>query len=69
MYSDASLKLFVPDELESVCVHGQTPSFSRVQPDKGPVSGGTRLTVSGRHLDAGSAVTVFLAQEPCAFVR
>ncbi|KAK2841359.1 hypothetical protein Q7C36_012938 [Tachysurus vachellii] len=46
-----------------------TPSFNRVQPDKGPVSGGTRLTISGRHLDAGSAVTVFLAQEPCVFVR
>ncbi|KAB5567206.1 hypothetical protein PHYPO_G00230120 [Pangasianodon hypophthalmus] len=46
-----------------------TPSFNRVQPDKGPVSGGTRLTISGRHLDAGSAVTVFLAQETCVFVR
>ncbi|XP_060788388.1 plexin A3 [Neoarius graeffei] len=46
-----------------------TPSFSRVQPDKGPVSGGTRLTISGQHLDAGSAVTVFLAQETCMFVR
>uniref|UniRef100_A0A671QPN7 Plexin A3 n=1 Tax=Sinocyclocheilus anshuiensis TaxID=1608454 RepID=A0A671QPN7_9TELE len=40
-----------------------TPSFNRVRPEKGPVSGGTRLTISGRHLDAGSAVTVFLAQE------
>uniref|UniRef100_A0A673MFB5 Plexin A3 n=1 Tax=Sinocyclocheilus rhinocerous TaxID=307959 RepID=A0A673MFB5_9TELE len=40
-----------------------TPSFSRVRPEKGPVSGGTRLTISGRHLDAGSTVTVFLAQE------
>lgn len=58
-----------PQELGSVCVYRQTPSFSRVQPDKGPVSGGTRLTISGRHLDAGSAVTVFLAQETCVFVR
>ncbi|KAA0714339.1 Plexin A3 [Triplophysa tibetana] len=46
-----------------------TPSFSRVRPEKGPVSGGTRLTISGRHLDAGSAVTVFLGQEECLFVR
>ncbi|TRY72813.1 hypothetical protein DNTS_009514 [Danionella cerebrum] len=46
-----------------------TPSFGRVRPEKGPVSGGTRLTISGRHLDAGSAVTVFLAQEECLFVR
>ncbi|KAG5838863.1 hypothetical protein ANANG_G00228160 [Anguilla anguilla] len=27
-----------------------TPSFNRVRPEKGPVSGGTRLTLSGRHL-------------------
>lgn len=47
----------------------QTPSFNRVRPEKGPVSGGTRLTISGRHLDAGSAVTVLLAQEECLFVR
>uniref|UniRef100_A0A8C1PMP0 Plexin A3 n=1 Tax=Cyprinus carpio TaxID=7962 RepID=A0A8C1PMP0_CYPCA len=46
-----------------------TPSFNRVRPEKGPVSGGTRLTISGRHLDAGSSVTVFLAQEECLFVR
>uniref|UniRef100_A0A8C1I478 Plexin A3 n=1 Tax=Cyprinus carpio carpio TaxID=630221 RepID=A0A8C1I478_CYPCA len=45
-----------------------TPSFNRVRPEKGPVSGGTRLTISGRHLDAGSAVTVFLAQEECLFI-
>ncbi|CAM4718535.1 unnamed protein product [Leuciscus chuanchicus] len=46
-----------------------TPGFNRVRPEKGPVSGGTRLTISGRHLDAGSAVTVLLAQEECLFVR
>ncbi|KAG9332705.1 hypothetical protein JZ751_014804 [Albula glossodonta] len=47
----------------------QTPSFNKVHPEKGPVSGGTRLTVSGKHLDAGSAVTVFLGQGECLFVR
>ncbi|KAJ8395075.1 hypothetical protein AAFF_G00035310 [Aldrovandia affinis] len=46
-----------------------TPSFGAVRPEKGPVSGGTRLTVSGRHLDAGSSVTVFLGQGECLFVR
>uniref|UniRef100_A0A8B9LTB5 Plexin A3 n=1 Tax=Astyanax mexicanus TaxID=7994 RepID=A0A8B9LTB5_ASTMX len=46
-----------------------TPIFNRMRPEKGPVSGGTRLTISGRNLDAGSAVTVFLAQEKCLFVR
>uniref|UniRef100_A0A8C1WN24 Plexin A3 n=1 Tax=Cyprinus carpio TaxID=7962 RepID=A0A8C1WN24_CYPCA len=46
-----------------------TPSFNRVRPEKGPVSGGTRLTISGRHLDAGSAVTVFLNFMFCSYRR
>uniref|UniRef100_A0A8C9VF54 Plexin A3 n=1 Tax=Scleropages formosus TaxID=113540 RepID=A0A8C9VF54_SCLFO len=33
------------------------PSFSRVHPEKGPVSGGTRLTILGKNLGAGSTVT------------
>lgn len=47
----------------------QSPSFSRVRPEKGPVSGGTRLTVTGRHLDAGSSVTVYIDKEECLFVK
>uniref|UniRef100_A0A3B5AQ86 Plexin A3 n=1 Tax=Stegastes partitus TaxID=144197 RepID=A0A3B5AQ86_9TELE len=46
-----------------------SPSFSRVRPEKGPVSGGTRLTVTGRHLDAGSTVTVYIDKEECLFVK
>ncbi|MBN3323605.1 PLXA3 protein, partial [Atractosteus spatula] len=46
-----------------------TPSFNKVHPDRGPVSGGTVITVSGRHLDAGSSVTVFLGQGECQFIR
>ncbi|KAM7411082.1 hypothetical protein PAMA_021184 [Pampus argenteus] len=46
-----------------------SPSFSRVRPEKGPVSGGTRLTVTGRHLDAGSSVTVYIDGEECLFVK
>uniref|UniRef100_A0A8D3DU16 Plexin A3 n=1 Tax=Scophthalmus maximus TaxID=52904 RepID=A0A8D3DU16_SCOMX len=46
-----------------------SPSFSRVRPEKGPVSGGTRLTVTGRHLDAGSSVTVYIDKEECLFVK
>uniref|UniRef100_A0A8C8WZP8 Plexin-A3 n=1 Tax=Panthera leo TaxID=9689 RepID=A0A8C8WZP8_PANLE len=33
-------------------------SFDRVSPGRGPASGGTRLTISGSSLDAGSRVTV-----------
>ena len=47
----------------------QSPSFARVRPEKGPVSGGTRLTVTGRHLDAGSTVTVYIDKEECLFVK
>nr|XP_046252530.1 plexin A3 isoform X2 [Scatophagus argus] len=46
-----------------------SPSFARVRPEKGPVSGGTRLTVTGRHLDAGSSVTVYIDKEECLFVK
>ncbi|TMS16024.1 hypothetical protein E3U43_013317 [Larimichthys crocea] len=46
-----------------------SPSFNRVRPEKGPVSGGTRLTVTGRHLDAGSTVTVYINMEECLFVK
>ncbi|XP_058873044.1 LOW QUALITY PROTEIN: plexin A3-like [Acipenser ruthenus] len=46
-----------------------TPLFNKVRPDRGPLSGGTRLTVAGRQLDAGSLVTVFLGQGECHFIR
>ncbi|XP_031698178.1 plexin A3-like, partial [Anarrhichthys ocellatus] len=46
-----------------------SPTFTRVRPERGPVSGGTRLTVTGRHLDAGSSVTVFIDKEECLFVK
>ncbi|KAF3861043.1 hypothetical protein F7725_001298 [Dissostichus mawsoni] len=46
-----------------------SPSFTRLRPEKGPVSGGTRLTVTGRHVDAGSSVTVFIDKEECLFVK
>ncbi|XP_028923456.1 plexin-A3 [Ornithorhynchus anatinus] len=46
-----------------------TPSFHRVNPSRGPASGGTRLTISGNHLDAGSRVTVAVRDGECQFVR
>lgn len=51
----------------SVCP--QSPSFNRIRPAIGPVSGGTRLTVFGRHLDAGSSVVVSINKEECLFVK
>ncbi|XP_046895788.1 plexin A3 [Hypomesus transpacificus] len=46
-----------------------TPTLTHVRPERGPVSGGTRLTVAGIHLEAGSNVRVFIAQEECLFVK
>nr|XP_033778727.1 plexin-A3 isoform X2 [Geotrypetes seraphini] len=46
-----------------------TPSFNRVSPARGPVSGGTRITISGRNLDAGSSVSVLVRDRECQFVR
>ncbi|XP_028669224.1 LOW QUALITY PROTEIN: plexin A3 [Erpetoichthys calabaricus] len=46
-----------------------TPTFNKVWPERGPVSGGTRLTILGKQLDAGSSVTVFVGQDECLFIR
>uniref|UniRef100_A0A452FLW8 Plexin A3 n=1 Tax=Capra hircus TaxID=9925 RepID=A0A452FLW8_CAPHI len=46
-----------------------TPTFDRVSPSRGPASGGTRLTISGRALDAGSRVMVIVRDGECQFVR
>lgn len=36
-----------------------------IYPTFGPMSGGTRLSIFGQNLDAGSNVTVFLDNLPC----
>nr|XP_015299756.2 plexin-A3 isoform X6 [Macaca fascicularis] len=46
-----------------------TPTFDQVSPSRGPASGGTRLTISGSSLDAGSRVTVTVRDSECQFVR
>ncbi|XP_037844778.1 plexin-A3 isoform X3 [Chlorocebus sabaeus] len=46
-----------------------TPTFDQVSPSRGPASGGTRLTISGSSLDAGSRVTVTVRDSECQFIR
>ncbi|XP_007955377.1 plexin-A3 [Orycteropus afer afer] len=46
-----------------------TPAFHRVSPGRGPAAGGTRLTITGSSLDAGSKVTVTVRDGECQFVR
>uniref|UniRef100_A0A8C9VCC8 Plexin-A1 n=1 Tax=Scleropages formosus TaxID=113540 RepID=A0A8C9VCC8_SCLFO len=46
-----------------------TPFFFRVQPAQGPLSGGTRITIEGHHLNAGSAVAINIVPVVCSFRR
>ncbi|XP_012668650.1 plexin-A3 isoform X3 [Otolemur garnettii] len=46
-----------------------SPMFDRVSPSRGPASGGSRLTIFGSSLDAGSRVTVTVRDGECQFVR
>uniref|UniRef100_A0A673M6X3 Plexin A1a n=1 Tax=Sinocyclocheilus rhinocerous TaxID=307959 RepID=A0A673M6X3_9TELE len=38
-----------------------TPYFTRIQPAQGPLSGGTRITIEGNHLNAGINTSVALS--------
>ncbi|XP_063063835.1 plexin-A1-like [Engraulis encrasicolus] len=42
-----------------------SPFFLRVVPAQGPISGGTRITIEGSHLNAGSSVAVSIGRQPC----
>ncbi|KAK1161494.1 plexin-A1-like isoform X1 [Acipenser oxyrinchus oxyrinchus] len=46
-----------------------TPNFYRVNPPRGPLSGGTQITIEGNYLNAGSTVTANIGLHPCRFVR
>uniref|UniRef100_A0AAY5EQY1 Plexin-A1 n=2 Tax=Electrophorus electricus TaxID=8005 RepID=A0AAY5EQY1_ELEEL len=46
-----------------------SPYFTRVLPSRGPLSGGTRITIHGSHLNAGSAVVVKIGLNTCHFER
>uniref|UniRef100_A0A3B3IC06 Plexin-A1 n=1 Tax=Oryzias latipes TaxID=8090 RepID=A0A3B3IC06_ORYLA len=46
-----------------------TPFFTHVHPNVGPQSGGTRITIEGSDLNAGSNVTVNIGLYPCRFEK
>lgn len=50
-----------------VCVCLQDPQLLGLVPERGPVSGGTRLTIRGRQLLTGqkSDLRAFLGPRPC----
>ncbi|XP_060579456.1 plexin-A2-like isoform X2 [Ruditapes philippinarum] len=41
------------------------PELNSISPTRGPVSGGTRVTINGRFLNAGTSVTVMLGTNKC----
>ena len=54
-----------------LCMHGtmQEPMIQSVFPSFGPRSGGTQLSVGGRHLNIGSQLLVHAASQPCTVIR
>ncbi|XP_075772676.1 plexin-A3 isoform X5 [Pelodiscus sinensis] len=46
-----------------------TPTLQGLSPTGGPVSGGTHITITGTHLDAGSNVNISMQGAPCQLLR
>ncbi|KAL1020687.1 hypothetical protein UPYG_G00003360 [Umbra pygmaea] len=44
-----------------------TPSVQALSPSRGPESGGTKVTIMGQNLGAGSSVTVLFGNQTCEF--
>lgn len=44
------------------------PKITGLSPTKGPKAGGTRLTIFGEHLNAGSHVQAFVNGVPCSIL-
>ena len=44
------------------------PHINSIEPSKGPKAGGTRLTIWGLHMDAGSHMEAYLGTMPCQVV-
>jgi len=44
------------------------PKIHRIQPDRGPMAGGTKLSIFGEHLNAGSQVQTFIDDVPCLII-
>ena len=47
----------------------QEPRIIDFEPKMGPISGGTRITVRGHHMDAGTTITVSVVGIPCNVTR
>ena len=47
----------------------QEPRITDFEPKIGPISGGTRITVRGHHMDAGTTITASVIGLPCNVTR
>lgn len=47
----------------------QTPSMLALAPGRGPESGGTKVTIVGENLGAGSNVNVYFGSQTCELYR
>lgn len=47
----------------------QEPRITDFSPKLGPISGGTRITIRGDHMDAGTTVSASVVGLPCNVTR
>lgn len=45
------------------------PKISHIEPSRGPTSGGTKISIVGSHMDAGSLIEASLGSFPCNVIR
>ena len=50
-------------------LYSQTPTIISFYPKKGPMSGGTMMTIHGEHLDAGTTIQAKVVGLPCVIKR
>ena len=70
-FSFVSPSSFLLTAHHSLCSFFQMPQLSSfpASPSRAPVSGGTMVTISGTHLDAGSNSSVTLGQSDCEILN
>lgn len=47
------------------CPIPQDPILLSLSPQRGPIAGGTLLTIHGHHLQTGSNISAFVGSQPC----
>jgi len=45
------------------------PKLVDMSPRKGPIAGGTKVVISGQHLDAGTDINIRIGQTSCTNIK